>query len=61
MDEKYCQSNKEKKLYIFKKKVMHRFFVRKIQTRRQQNTILKVLKDKTMEDQMKTLYSGKTC
>ena len=61
MDEKYCQSNKEKKLYIFKKKVKHRFFVRKIQTRRQQNTILKVLKDKTMEDQMKTLYSGKTC
>ena len=39
MDGKYCQSNKkEKKLYIIKQKVKHRFWLEKFKT--EDNTIL---------------------
>ena len=61
MDEKYYQRNKKEKKIYYQAKSKAQILVRKIQNRRQQNTILKVLKDGTMEDQMKTLNPEKTC
>ena len=52
---------KKKPNIYYQAKSKAQILVRKIQNRRQQNTILKVLKDGTMEDQMKTVYPGKTC
>ena len=52
---------KKKNIIYYQAKSKAQILVRKIQNRRQQNTILKVLKDGTMEDQMKTLNPEKTC